>query len=188
MCSVQLTPEQQKALEAMGKKTSPVITSANVAAPHINTQDRVPDEILVDDDAPIVAKPLVDPDFTKLRPKNKALTVFWGNRVANNGLRIEDLKARGFRVAKVEDFEGPPVALIKDGKIIRGDLLALIIPTRDYLGQQLHNAQTAERRVSRQQVIQDGKNNLQEDLRAAGGLPARHKGKISVFQPTSFES
>ena len=165
------------------KSKNPTITSANIASPAINTQAKVPDELVVDDDEPIVAKPLVDPDFTKLKPRNKNLVLFWGNRVANNGLRIEDLKARGFKPAMATDFDDPPNALIKDGHIIRGDLMAMLIPRRDYLGQQLYNSQQADRRVSKARVKQDGEKNLQDDLREVGGLPAKYRGKVQMFTP-----
>lgn len=171
------------ALKAHAEKNKPTITSDNVASAPINTQERIPEELEVDSDEPIVAKPLVDPDFTKIKPRNPQHSFFWGNRVANNGMRIEDLKARGFRVASPADVLEPPAALIKDGHIIRGDLMLMVISRRDYLGQQLYNAQQADRRVSKASVKSDGEKNLQDDLRAVGGLPQKYKGKISMFTP-----
>lgn len=185
--SEQVSKEQaQKIAEALKAQRGPVITSANQASAPVNKQEPTPEFIEVDGEEPITAKPLVDPDFTKIRPRNPQHSFYWGNRVANGGMRIEDLKARGFRIAKPEDVLDPPQALIKDGHIIRGDLMLLVIGRREYLGQQLYNAQQAEQRVSRQRLMADGNKNLQDDLRDAGGLPSRHRGKIAIFQPDTI--
>lgn len=163
------------------KTPGPAITSANLPAAPAKPVE-VPAE------QPIVAKPLVDADFTKIRPKNSAMALFWGNRLANKGLRIEDLKARGFRVARPDEVlmpDGKPLSTgyIVDGHIQRGDLLCLIIPKVDYEGQLKLNQQNADKRVSRVANAAKGQQELGSALREVGGLPIRYRGKIGVYQP-----
>lgn len=178
------------------KPTTPAITSANL--PQQPTQPpagaKAAPAGTVPAEEPIVAKPLVDADFTKIKPKNPALTLFWGNRIANKGLRIEDLCARGFRVAKPDEcvMPGPNgtwVELAKgyvfNGQIQRGDLLALIIPKKDYEGQLRLNQQNADKRVSRAANAAKGQQELGSALREVGGLPARYRGKIGVYNPNT---
>jgi hypothetical protein len=160
--------------------SGPAITSANLPTPA--KAPSVPVE------EPIVAKPLVDADFTKLKAKNPLMSIYFGNRIANNGMRIEDLKSRGFRIAvpdEIVTFEGKPcpTGLIKDGHVQRGDLLLLIIPKKDYIGQLKYNEQQAYQRVSKAATTAAGRDELGKALKEVGGLPARYRGKIGVYQP-----
>jgi hypothetical protein len=174
----------------------PAITSANLSSGPVNAPTNTPTAkpVEVDKEQPIVAKPLVSADFTNIKPKNPMMSLYWGNRIANGGLRIEDLKARGFRLAKPDEVQIPdgkggfrPVegGLVKDGHVQRGDLLCLIIPKADYEGQLKLNQQTADRRVSKAANAAKGKEKLNEALREVGGLPARYQGKIGVFVPST---
>lgn len=162
-------------------KTPGAITSANLPKPPEPPAVEVADK-------DIVAKPLVDADFTKIKPKNPAMTLFWGNRLANGGLRIEDLKARGFRLATPGELvkpDGRPIdgALVVNGHVQRGDLLCLIIPTVDYKGALKHNEETARLRVAKAANAARGRQELAEGLKEVGGLPARYRGKIGIFTP-----
>src|SRR5713101_1642386 len=148
----------------------PAITSANLPQP--------PKAPSVPVEEPIVAKPLVDSDFTKLKAKNPLMSIYFGNRIANNGMRIEDLKSRGFRVAvpdEIVTFDGKPcpTGLIQNGHVQRGDLLLLIIPKKDYIGQLKYNEQQAYQRVSKAANTARGKDELGNALKEVGGLPAR---------------
>jgi hypothetical protein len=185
--------------EANAKLTTvsaPAITSANLpkppataAAPPVGGGAPVP-AVTVPVEEPIVAKPLVDADFTKMKAKNPLMSLYFGNRIANKGLRIEDLLARGFRVARPDEvvtFEGKEISkgLIVNNQIIRGDLLCLIIPKRDYVGQLMHNEQTARQRVSKAANTARGRDELGNALKEVGGMPARYRGKIGVFTPNT---
>lgn len=170
------------------KPATPAITSANLPP-----QQAPPPAVVLDvEDGQIVAKPLVDADFTRLKPKNPLMSLYFGNRIANNGLRIEDLKARGFRLATPDEIvtqDGKPVSegLIKNGHVQRGDLLLLIIPKADYVGQLNYNRQSADARVSRAANNQRMKDELGNALKEVGGLPSRYKGKIQIYSPKTSE-
>lgn len=165
------------------KPSVPTVTSANLPKPP------EPQPVVIAD-KDIIAKPLVDADFTKIKPKNPAMSLYWGNRLANNGLRIEDLKSRGFRPAKPDELimpNGKPLtsALVVNGLVQRGDLLCLIIPSVDYKGALKHNEEMARLRVSGQAAMAQGRKELADGLKEVGGLPARYKGKIQVYVPGS---
>jgi hypothetical protein len=162
------------------------ITSKNLPA------EPKPSPVLSDDD--IIAKPLVDADWTKLKPRNPQHALYFGNRVANGGMRIEDLLARGFAIAKPEQVlltNGDPLpassALIKDGRVQRGDLLLLIIDRATYVAALKYNQQNADKRVSKQAVKQRGDTEIGGALKEVGGLPGRYKGKIQTYTPSSSE-
>lgn len=164
---------------------TPAITSANLPKPPVQP-------VAVPEDEPIVAKPLVDADFTKIKPKDPAMSLLFGNRIANKGLRIEDLLARGFRVARPDEVvtqDGRPISkgLIVDGHVQRGDLLLLIIPKKDYQGQLMHNEQTARQRVSKAANASKGREELKNALKEVGGMPMRYRGKIGVFVPNTSD-
>ena len=169
---------------------TPAITSANLPKPPTE-----PPKVEVDPNEPIVARPLVDADFTKLRPKNPLHRLYFGNRIANNGLRLEDLLARGFEIAHPDDVltpDGKPLRtdskMIKDGKIIRGDLICLKISRADYDGALLDNARKAAARVSRAGVAATGREKLNEALKEEGvGVKPQHRGKISFYNPSDSE-
>jgi hypothetical protein len=165
--------------------SQPAITSANLPG--------TVKEVIIDvADGQITAKPLVDADFTRLKPKNSLMALYFGNRIANNGLRIEDLKARGFRLAtpdEVTTWDGKAISegLIKNGHVQRGDLLLLIMPKADYVGQLNYNRASADARVSRAANKERMRDELGTALREVGGLPQRYKGKIQIYNPNASE-
>lgn len=164
--------------------SSPAITSANLPTP--------PAAPVVSKEEPIIAKPLVDADFTKLRAKSPLMSIYFGNRIANNGMRIEDLKSRGFRIAvpdEIVTFDGKPCpsGLIQNGHVQRGDLLLLIIPKKDYVGQLKYNEQQAQQRISKAATTAKGREEMGNALKEVGGLPARYRGRITVYQPNPGE-
>src|SRR5882762_7294876 len=102
----------------------------------------------------IEAKPLRSPNFINLVPKNPNMSLFWGNRAVGekeSGLRYDQLIAMGFVPAKpdqaysrnVETGAKMPVppSLCRDGRVMYGDLILLIIPRTDFVGAQKWNEQ-----------------------------------------------
>lgn len=113
-------------------------------------------EAFISDDQ-IEAKPLRPPNFINLRPKNRNLSLFWGNRAVGekeSGLRYDQLISMGFIPAKPEDIltmEGKecPPSIQREGKVMFGDLILLKIARTDYIGALKWNEQTARQRVKK---------------------------------------
>lgn len=187
------TPEQ--------KPTQPTITSANLPK---DPADPIRPVTALNDES-IVAKPLVDADFTKLRPRNPMVSFFFGNRVANKasggdgqtGLRIDDLLARGFEFATpgdvlMPDGKGswkplpPESALVRNNRVVRGDLILLKIARADYVGATKYNAENAANRVARASNARRATSELSDALKGEGvSLKPQHRGKISFYNPGS---
>ncbi len=157
--------------------TQPGITSANLP-PQPAQAKAAPD---VEN---IVARPLVDADFTKLKPKNHNVAFYWANRVADRGHRVEDLRARGFEIATEQDVViNKDNIMLKSGQIVRGDLILMKIDRVKYLGQLKYNRESADARVSRASNTARGRDELGNALREVGGLPQRYRGKIAIYSP-----
>jgi hypothetical protein len=152
----------------------------------------------------IEAKPLRSPNFLNLKPKNPNMSLYFGNRAVGekeSGLRYDELIAKGFRPAKPEEVlttMGHPIppSLVRDGRILYGDLILLIMPRSDYVGQQKFNAESAERRVRRfgQAPIQAGDaDSRQSPGSALSGLPTTVKtregrtGTVTAYIPPLVE-
>src|SRR5580692_10630299 len=88
------------------KAPTPTITSKNlppqIPPPGAKAPD--PSAVTIDDDSDIVAKPLVSPDFTKLKPTNPAMSLRLVNRLALGGQRFEEARVQGFIVCKPSDI------------------------------------------------------------------------------------
>lgn len=154
--------------------------------PPVTSIPPTPQEELVE------AKPLVDPDFTDLKSHiaNKALEPRWVNRVAGNGERFHQMEAVGFRPVLLSDLKkdatGAPTLskhLIRDGKVIYGDLIAMVIDAKKYKGALLHNEQKAIRRLSRDNDLQVGRDKMRDALSEVQGSAA-NKAKISLYKPS----
>lgn len=164
----------------MSEPEKATITSKNLPQPP------APSPKIQRRDEPIVAKPLVSPDFTNLKLKNPNIALYWGNRVAGGGQRYEQLKASGFVNATVNDVEAPEF-MVKDGAIIFGDLILLKIAKRDYLGALKYNEEKAVSRMRRDSNLTKG----QAELRHALGevpVPPELSKKISMFVPGEKET
>ena len=184
------------------KPATPAITSANL--PKEPVAQSAPTIL---DDEQIVAKPLIDADFTKIKPRNPNHSFFFGNRVANKasggdgqtGLRIDDLLARGFEFATPEDVLIPdgaggwkPMpkdsALIRNNRVVRGDLILLKIDRVKYVGAIKYNAESAMNRVSRASVLSRNRKEFSEGLKGEGvSLKPQHRGKIAFYNPGDTE-
>ena len=180
---------------------SPAITSKNLPP-----QQPVVDKVLSYDE--IEAKPLRAPNFVNLIPRNPNMSLYFGNRAVGekeSGIRYDQLIAMGFIPAKPEQVwllsEGKklpvPPSICRDGKIIYGDVILLIMPKADYVGALKWNEQSARRRVKKPGVVMNtsasqdigGKQVLANDegrrpLMAAA-LP--RTDKISMYVPDLAE-
>lgn len=156
----------------------PTITSANIpkisqaAAPPLPVQDIPTAQLPVHDTLTIVARPLNDPDFASLRPKNPMHKLYWANRGHQNGFRVNYRVAQGFRLARKEDVANLPLnedgscsMVDPSGQITNGDLVLMIIGRNAYEGALLHNHNTAIRRGNKfGQVHQNWKDDGQGNL------------------------
>jgi hypothetical protein len=158
----------------------------------------------------IEAKPLRSPNFINLLPKNPNMSLFWGNRAVGekeSGLRYDQLIAMGFVPAKPDQAytRNPetgqklpvPQSLCRDGRVMYGDLILLIIPRADYVGAQKWNEQSARRRVKKPGVVIEGAGASsdiggREVVAQDGRAPMRGAGfpnnpKVSTFVPQLAE-
>jgi hypothetical protein len=131
---------------------TPAITSKNLPP-----QVPVVDTPLSDDQ--IVAKPLRAPNFINIKAKNPNFVTYWGNRSVGDkesSMRFDQLLSMGFAPAKPEQVcfiaengqkQAVPNSLQRDGRIMYGDLILLIIARTDYVGALKWNAENAARRV-----------------------------------------
>jgi hypothetical protein len=139
----------------------------------------------------VVGKPLAMPDFVDIKPKNPLLTIRWCNRVAGEGQRMDQVTYAGFRPAKPDEVvmkNGSPLqaSLVRDGKIIYGDLQAMIIDKASYDGALKYNWQRAVQRMKPGNVRETGKQELKKVLSEAGVRSDLSK-KLSTFQPSDAE-
>ncbi len=167
----------------------PGITSANLPKPIAPGQTTAPTNAQVanaptiPDDSDIVAKPLVNPDFTNIQPANPAMVLRFVNRLASGGQRFEEAKIQGYIVCKVTDLKKVPNTLsVKDGCITYGDLVVMMMSRVDYIGAIKHNEQRARRLVERAQVMGSAYEKMNEALNEVPGSRA-DKAKIKLFQP-----
>ena len=141
------------------------------------------DPPVIDDDADIVAKPLVSPDFTKLQPTNPAMCLRLVNRLALGGQRFEEARVQGFVVCKASDIKGlTSIMTLKDGTVTYGDLIVMMMPRIDYIGAIKQNEMNARRRVSRAAVFGAGQEHLATALNEVPGS-RENKSKVKLFQP-----
>lgn len=163
----------------------------------INTSPaQVVDKPILDRD--IVAKPLRSPNFLNLKPKNPNMSLYFGNRAVGekeSGMRYDELIAKGFRPAKPEEVltntNNPvPASLCRDGRIMYGDLILLIMPRVDYVGSQKWNAETAALRVRKFGSGLDASGeraNPQSALSDISNSKAAREGKVKAYIPPLAE-
>ncbi len=199
----------------------PTITSKNLPKPPVPgipgqvapTQATASPPVVGGVDAPlsyeqIIAKPLRAPNFINLKPKNPNLCLYWGNRSVGekeSGMRYDQLIAMGFQPARPDEVLGLsvksepiplPASLVRDGRIMYGDLILLKIPRSDYIGALKWNEQSARARVrkpgttlegsgsERQQA--DGREQPVDAFRSVVGNPELAK-KIRPYVPPLAE-
>jgi hypothetical protein len=149
----------------------------------------------------IEAKPLRSPNFLNLKPKNPNMSLFFGNRSVGekeSGLRYDQLIAMGFVPAKPEDVitnlgQPCPPSLVRDGRIMYGDLILLKMPRADYVGNQKWNEQNARLRMRKPGVTLEGGSAEHQAAdgrlqpQAALNIPAALKNKIGLYVPDITE-
>jgi hypothetical protein len=128
------------------------------------------------------------------------MSLYFGNRAVGekeSGLRYDQLIAMRFRPAKPEevltqDGKPCPASIVRDGRIMYGDLILLTIPRADYVGQLKWNAENAARRVRRfgsaQATPEDGRGETGSALRDITQTRAAREGKIGVYIPPLVET
>ena len=103
----------------------------------------------------VEARPLQLPDFVNIKPKNPAISLRWVNRsvgVQGSTQRLDEMIYAGFVPATAAEVcmpNGAPIMtnLIKDGKIIRGDLILMKIAREAYDGALKYNWSRAVARL-----------------------------------------
>lgn len=166
--------------------TVPTITSKNVPTPQPPPSSTAPAAVAVKTDEIIVAKPLQQPDFVNLRPRNPEIMFRWVNRAAGDGQRLDQMVASGFALAVATDVIGLPPSLLRDGRIINGDLILMKIDRKTYLGALKYNEQRAlAQRGTSKTNLEVGKKNLRETV---GAMPTELQKKINVFVPSQTET
>ena len=165
---------------------SPTLTSKNLPTPPVM------EHVLTDSE--IEAKPLRAPNFINLKPKNPNMSLYWGNRAVGDresGMRFDQLITMGFVPAKPDQvltLEGKPIpaSIVRDGRIMMGDTILLIIPKADYVGATKWNEQSARRRVKKPGVaIQGDTQGADGRLQPGNVLPAHPK--LSTYVPQLAE-
>jgi hypothetical protein len=190
----------------MPDPTQPAITSKNfTAAPTPPKPPVVQNEVAIPYEQ-IVAKPLRAPNFTNLKHRNPNMSLYWGNRAVGekeSTMRYDQLLSMGFVPAKPQDVllasgEACPPSLQRDGRVMYGDLILLMISRTDYVGQIKWNEQSARLRVKKPGVtIETG--NSQDVMTASelvkdtndarkGMTAAAFPRKVSTYVPALAET
>lgn len=144
------------------------------------------EKIVLKDPFPgIEARPLNLPNFVDLKKKNQGIALRWVNRVAGEGMRLDECVSMGFTFATSQDVEVPP-SLMRDGKIVKGDLVLMKIDKAAYDGALKHNWMRAVSRLHPSAVVSEGQAQLKNTLNEVEGK-AEDKGKMRVFTPGDKE-
>lgn len=140
--------------------------------------------------AGIEAAPLNMPDMLNVVPVSPEIEFRWGNRVASDGLRFQQLVYSGFQPAEPKDVKGCPQMLIRDGKVIYGDLILMKISKRKYRGALLHNHNVSVRQMQKFTTAnrEGQKLSRQEILDASIGGPPELRSKLRAFTPSDKET
>lgn len=146
----------------------------------------------------VVARPLQMPDFVNLRPKNPNHALRWINRsvgAAGSTQRLDEMMFAGFIPCTPLDVvmpDGKPVManLVKDGKIIRGDLMCCKIDKSAYDGALKYNWERSIARLHPNRQLQTGRSQLSKAV--SGHIPGNMQKtiaqKLQAFRPGSNET
>lgn len=144
----------------------------------------------------VQARPLQLPDFVNIKSKNPAMSFRWVNRavgVQGSTQRLDEMIFAGFVPVRPEEAcmpNGQPIMtnLIKDGKIIRGDLILMKIPREQYEGALKYNWERSISRMHPDRQLQTGKKQLATAVSQAGvNVPRSVAGKLQAFRPGSSD-
>jgi hypothetical protein len=142
----------------------------------------------------IEARPLQLPDFVNIKSKNPNNAFRWVNRavgVQGSTQRLDEMVYAGFVPVKPEEAcmpNGQPIManLIKEGKIIRGDLILMKIDRAAYDGALKYNWERSIARMHPDRQLQTGKKQLATEIAKAGVSPAVGRtlaSKLQAFRP-----
>lgn len=137
--------------------------------------------------AGIDAKPLVMQSLLdKIKPKSPEIVFYWGNRVAGDGLRLNQHMAVGWEAAKVEDCKiPPPTSMVRDGRIMYGDLICLKMSKQRYYAALKQNHNNAVALGNRGRAQSEGQKSAQAEVNRI--VPNEIAQKIKFFVPTDKE-
>ena len=142
--------------------------------------------------AGIEARPLRTLDvIDNIRPKNPAMELYWGNYGIGGGLRWNQLLFAGFVAAKPEELGMKPAMkpipreMIKEGRVIYGDLCAMLISKPLYQGALKHNALKAIDLGNRLRLKDEVAPEVKRSI--VGRAPNEIARKIQTFVPTEAD-
>ena len=137
------------------------------------------------------ASPLVTQNLLEqIVPVNPELALRWGNRVAGDGLRLNQLIYSGFEVCAPADVKMKsgaklPEMMVKDGKVMYGDLVALKISKSKYYGALKWNHNVAVINANRTRSNQESAGKVNQEIRK--GSRNEIASKISAYVPSDQE-
>jgi hypothetical protein len=142
----------------------------------------------------VEARPLQLPDFVNMKPKNPDIRFRWVNRsvgVQGSTQRLDEMIYAGFVYAVPADVQGTVLPnLIKDGKIIRGDLVLMKMPRSQYDGALKYNWARSIARLHPASQLKTGQNQLCKAV-SEQGVPAAVgrslASKLQAFRPGTSE-
>lgn len=142
--------------------------------------------------AGIEAKPLLTLDvINEVVPRNSALELRWVNRIAGDGLRFNQMLAGGFVAAKADELwlrtghKPIPLNMVKEGKVLYGDLIAMLISKAAYQGALKHNAMKAIELGDRLRLKDTIAPAVRQNI--LGRVPSDMARKITTFVPSEKE-
>jgi len=156
----------------------PVTTSASIPkAPTVIHDASLP----VEADS-IIARPLMEPDFVNMKSKNPNISLRWVNCKSGDGLRYNHMQAVGFVNATSSDVAAP-ASMLKEGKIVFGDLILMKIDRAKYQGALKYNEQQALARMRKTTQVQHARKTVSE-------VPTSPEliRKIQMFEPSLEET
>src|SRR5882724_544629 len=142
----------------------------------------------------IEARPLQLPDFVNIKSRNPAISFRWVNRsvgVMGSTQRLDEMIYAGFVPVKPEEAcmpNGKPIMLnlIKNGQIIRGDLILMKIDRAQYEGALKYNWERSIARMHPDRQLQTGKKQLANAVSQAGvprDVGRTLASKLQAFRP-----
>jgi hypothetical protein len=138
----------------------------------------------------ITARPLNQPDFVNIRPKNPSLSFRWVNRSVGpqeSTLRLDQMSYAGFVPALPEDCANLLPALVKNGKIVHGDLMLMKIDKKILLSAEKYNWQRAVNRLHPKAQLQNGQAALRQSVSEVPQRVPDLNRKLGVFRPNEAE-
>jgi hypothetical protein len=143
----------------------------------------------------IEARPLQLPDFVNLKPRDPMMSLRWVNRSAGNGQRLDEMTFAGFLPVKPEEVTMPNgtavlPSFVRNGQVIRGDLICMKIPRRQYEGALKYNWKRAVARLHPGSQLQTGTAQLTKSVKEQGVPPVVARtlaSKLQAFRPGSSD-